>query len=134
MKAYIAGPLFNEKEREFLDEINSICRAIGIDTYLPAQDGGLLCNDNADEVFKTDIRALNKASLVVASLNGVDVDSGTAFELGYGFAKRKKLFGLHTDSRVFTPSSEVNLMMLKSCTICHSLQELDTILRKHYDS
>ncbi|MCJ7802505.1 MAG: nucleoside 2-deoxyribosyltransferase, partial [Candidatus Marinimicrobia bacterium] len=128
MMAYIAGPLFNEKEREFLDEINSICRAIGIDTYLPAQDGGLLCNDNADEIFKTDIRALNKASLVVASLNGVDVDSGTAFELGYGFAKGKKLFGLHTDSRVFTPSSEVNLMILKSCTICHSLQELDTIL------
>jgi len=134
MMAYIAGPLFNEKEREFLHEINSICRAIGIDTYLPAQDGGLLCNDNADEVFETDIRALNKASLVVASLNGVDVDSGTAFELGYGFAKGKKLFGLHTDSRVFTPSSEVNLMMLKSCTICHSLHELDTTLREHYEA
>ena len=58
-------------------------------------------------------------------MNGVDVDSGTAFELGYGFAKGKKLFGLHTDFRVFSPTSEVNLMMLKSCVICHSLQELD---------
>ncbi len=134
MLAYIAGPLFNEKEREFLDEINSVCRTIGIDTYLPVQDGGLLNNDNANEVFQVDIKALDKASLVVASLNGVDVDSGTAFELGYGFANGKKLFGLHTDSRVFSPSSEVNLMILKSCTICHSFQELKTVLRDYYKS
>jgi nucleoside 2-deoxyribosyltransferase len=134
MLAYIAGPLFNEKEREFLDEINSICRAIGIETYLPVQDGGLLNNDNANEVFQVDIKALNKASLVVANLNGVDVDSGTAFELGYGFANGKKLFGIHTDSRVFNPSSEVNLMILKSCIICHSLQELDTALKDYYKS
>ena len=129
MLAYIAGPLFNEKEREFLEEINSVCRAIGISTYLPSQDGGLLTQDNDDEVFQMDIKVLNKADIVVASLNGPDIDSGTAFELGYGFAKGKKLFGLHTDFRTFSPTSEVNLMMLKSCVICHSLQELDTALR-----
>ena len=132
MLAYIAGPLFNEKEREFLEEINSICRAIGISTYLPSQDGELLNQDNSDEVFQTDIEALNKADIVVANLNGADVDSGTAFEIGCAFAKGKKLFGLHTDFRTFSPTSEVNLMMLKSCTICHSLQELDTALRKYY--
>lgn len=130
MLAYIAGPLFNEKEREFLEDINAVCRAIGISTYLPSQDGGLLNQDNDDEVFKTDIDALNKADIVVASLNGVDVDSGTAFELGYAFAQGKKLFGLHTDFRTFSPTSEVNLMLLKACVICHSLQELDTALRE----
>lgn len=134
MLAYIAGPLFNEKEREFLEEINAVCQTIGISTYLPAQDGGLLSQDNDDEVFQTDIKALNKADIVVASLNGVDVDSGTAFELGYAFAKGKKLFGLHTDFRTFSPTSEVNLMLLKSCVICHSLQELDITLRKYYKS
>lgn len=130
MLAYIAGPLFNEKEREFLEEINAVCKTIGISTYLPAQDGGLLSQDNDNEVFQTDIKALNKADIVVASLNGADVDSGTAFELGYAFAKGKKLFGLHTDFRTFSPNSEVNLMLLKSCVICHSLQELDTALRE----
>ncbi len=129
MLVYIAGPLFNEKEREFLEEINAVCRAIGLSTYLPSQDGGLLNQDNDDEVFQMDIKALNKADIVVASLNGVDVDSGTAFELGYAYAKGKKLFGLHTDFRTFSPTSEVNLMLLKSCIICHSLQELDTALR-----
>lgn len=129
MLAYIAGPLFNEKEREFLEEINAVCKAIGISTYLPSQDGGLLSQDNDDEVFQTDIKALNKADIVVANLNGVDVDSGTAFELGYAFAMGKKLFGLHTDFRTFSPTSEVNLMLLKSCVICHSLQELDITLR-----
>ncbi len=130
MLAYIAGPLFNEKEREFLEDINGVCRAIGMSTYLPSEDGGLLNQDNDDEVFQVDIKALNKADIVVASLNGTDVDSGTAFELGYAYAKGKKLFGLHADSRTFSPTSEVNLMILKSCTMCHSLQELDTVLRK----
>lgn len=134
MLAYIAGPLFNEKEREFLEEINSVCKAIGMSIYLPSQDGGLLSQDNDDEVFQTDIDALNKATIVVANLNGVDVDSGTAFELGYAFAKGKKLFGLHTDFRTFSPTSEVNLMLLKSCVICHSLQELDIALREYYRS
>ena len=134
MLAYLAGPLFNEKERELLEEINSICREIGVNTYLPSQDGGLLSKDSANEIFQTDIKALNNASIVVASLNGVDVDCCTAFELGYGFAKGKKLFGLHTDFRVFSPTSEVNLMMLKSCVICHSLQELDTALGDYYKS
>ena len=132
MLVYIAGPLFNEKEREFLEEINAVCQAIGISTYLPSQDGGLLSQDNDDEVFQTDIKALNKADIVVASLDGSDVDSGTAFELGYAFAKGKKLFGLHTDFRTFSPTSEVNLMLLKSCVMCHSLQELDTALREYY--
>ena len=132
MLAYIAGPLFNEKEQEFLEDINAVCRAIGISTYLPSQDGGLLSDDNDDEVFQTDIDALNKADIVVASLNGVDVDSGTAFEIGYAFAIGKKLFGLHTDFRTFSPTSEVNLMLLKSCVMCHSLQELDTALREYY--
>ena len=128
MLAYIAGPLFNEKEREFLEEINSVCIAIGINTYLPFLDGGLLENEKANGLFKKDIEALNNATIIVASLNGVDVDSGTAFEIGYGFAKEKKIFGLHTDLRVFTQSSEVNLMVLKSCEICHSLQELKIAL------
>ena len=39
MLAYIAGPLFNEKEREFLEDINGVCRAIGMSTYLPSEDG-----------------------------------------------------------------------------------------------
>ncbi len=134
MWAYIAGPLFNAKEREFLEDINSVCQAIGISTYLPARDGGLLSQDNSNEVFQTDIKALNKADILVANLNGVDVDSGTAFELGYAFAQGKKLFGLHTDFRTFSPTSEVNLMLLKSCVICHSLQELDTALRDYCNS
>ncbi len=131
MWAYIAGPLFNEKEREFLEDINGVCRAIGMSTYLPSQDGGLLNNDNDNEVFQNDIDALNKVDIVVANLNGTDVDSGTSFEFGYAYAKGKKLFGLHTDFRTFSPNSEVNLMILKSCVICHSLQELDTALREY---
>ena len=132
MLAYIAGPLFNEMERGYLEKINIICKKVGISTYLPHRDAGLQNYDNADKLFKMDIDALESSSVIVANLNGVDVDAGTAFELGYGFAKGKKLFGIHTDSRITEPFSEVNLMILKSCTICHSHSELEMTLSKYY--
>jgi len=31
MWAYIAGPLFNEMEREYLERIDAICKKVGID-------------------------------------------------------------------------------------------------------
>ena len=132
MWAYIAGPLFNEMEREYLEKIDAICKKVGIDTYLPHRDGGLQNHDNADELFMVDIDALERSSMIVANLNGGDVDAGTAFELGYCFAKRKKLFGIHTDSRFLEPFSEVNLMILRSCTICHSHRELEMTLREYH--
>ena len=134
MLAYIAGPLFNEMEREYLEKIDAICRKIGINTYLPHRDAGLQNHSNADKLYKMDIDVLERTKLIIANLNGVDVDAGTAFELGYCFAKGKILLGIHTDSRFLEPFSEVNLMILKSCTICHSHRELEMTLREYHKS
>ena len=37
---------------------------------------------------------------VVAVLDGVDVDSGTASEIGYAFGLGRRVYGLRTDSRL----------------------------------
>jgi nucleoside 2-deoxyribosyltransferase len=42
---------------------------------------------------------IDDADTMVAVLDGVDVDSGTASEIGYGFARGKRIYGLRTDFR-----------------------------------
>jgi nucleoside 2-deoxyribosyltransferase len=56
---------------------------------------------------------IDKADAVVAVLDGVDVDSGTAAEIGYGFAKGKKIIGYRGDFRLSADNegSIVNLQV-----------------------
>ena len=45
-------------------------------------------------------RLLEKADIVVAILDGSDVDSGVTAEIGYAYALRKKIIGYRSDFRV----------------------------------
>ena len=40
MKAYIAGPLFNDAEKAFNLKVDALVQSLGIETYLPQRDGG----------------------------------------------------------------------------------------------
>jgi nucleoside 2-deoxyribosyltransferase len=42
---------------------------------------------------------IDRSDTIVAVLDGVDVDSGTASEIGYGFGRGKLIYGLRTDIR-----------------------------------
>lgn len=44
--------------------------------------------------------AIRRADLVVAVLDGVDVDSGTASEIGFAYGLGKPVWGLRTDFRL----------------------------------
>jgi hypothetical protein len=48
-------------------------------------------------------KAIEESDVIVADLNGSDVDSGTAGEIGYGTALRKRVIGYRDD---FRPSGE----------------------------
>lgn len=45
-------------------------------------------------------RMIEESDTLVAVLDGVDVDSGTASEMGFAYARGKRVFGLRTDSRL----------------------------------
>ena len=120
---YIAGPLFSEGERAFNLLIEERCIAAGFKTYLPQRDCIALNDTNGDEVCEADVKANESASLLVANLDGVDIDSGTAWEIGYAVAQKKVVIGIRTDLRAFSPSEPVNLMFLQSCVIVKSLDE-----------
>ena len=52
------------------------------------------------ELGRTNAERIDKSDAVLAILDGVDVDSGTAAEIGYAYAKGKRVYGLRTDFRL----------------------------------
>ena len=101
-QAYIAGPLFDDHEREYLIKIAEIVESFGFNTFLPHRDAGLVTGDFTHEkkvkVFDVDMEYLKPADLVVALLTGRDVDSGTAAEIGYAYKASKKLIGVNANN------------------------------------
>ena len=101
-QAYIAGPLFDDHEREYLVKIGEIVESFGFNTFLPHRDAGLVTGDFTHEkkvkVFDVDMEYLEPADLVVALLTGRDVDSGTAAEIGYAYKASKKLIGVNANN------------------------------------
>jgi|SRR5688572_5137936 len=112
---YVAGALFTPGERRTLEEIVLLCEQTGWKTYLPHRDGGILQPDrsNSAEVFKADLDALDRCSAVVAVLEA-EVDSGTAWEMGYAFRSGKKVFVLCEDFRVQSGATKLNPMLTES--------------------
>ena len=101
-KVYIAGPLFDDHERDYLEKIAGLLEAIGYQTFLPHRDAGLVEGEFTEikksEIFDTDMNALNDADIVVALLTGRDVDSGTAAEVGIAYSQGKKLIGINANN------------------------------------
>jgi len=52
------------------------------------------------ELGRANTESIDGAEAVFAVLDGVDVDSGTAAEIGYAFARGKHVCGLRTDFRL----------------------------------
>lgn len=135
---YVAGPLFSQAEREFLEKmVDCLARVAHLDPathfFLPHRDGGELGKGpTRTQIFNLDIDTLKQAEIVVALLDGQDVDSGTCIELGYAYALRKKIFGIITDFRSYCTNDHEpqrpNVMVWGVCeegnTLFHTLAEL----------
>ena len=91
---YIAGPFFTDKERAFLKNlIRSVKKMfpneelfIPMEHFIPNGEN-LSNNEWAEAVFKMDVEALNKCNHIIAAYSGLYSDTGTAWEIGYAYAK-----------------------------------------------
>ena len=113
---YVAGPLFTEGGRWLLERLDQVCRDQGFQTYLPHRDAGVFDRDSDSSFFfQQDLQRLQEADVVVAVLNGSDVDSGTAWEVGYFYALGKRaIIGYLHDSRYPHPHAQLNPMIINS--------------------
>src|SRR6476469_1012934 len=99
MKLYLAGPdVFLPNAVEVGNAKRQLCRQYGfvglfpLDNELTAAKAGRL----SKTIFAGNIAMLNEADAVIANLTpfrGVSADVGTVFEVGYGFARGKKVYG-----------------------------------------
>lgn len=125
---YLAGPLFTQSERLWNRRLaESLTDGLGCEVILPQDFGTSGQFDSAEhfaEVFRLCVDGVDACDVVVAVLDGADVDSGTAFEVGYAYARGKPIIGVRTD---FRPQQErgTNLMLSRPCDAfveCSSLR------------
>jgi len=127
-QAYIAGPLFNEGERWFDEQIEHIAAEVGFDAFLPHRndkEGKIKSKANILAIFAEDVDAIDRSDMVIANLNGITTDDGTSWELGYAYAKGKHLVGVYTDWRLQHKLLVVNLML--ECSLHKLVRSLDEL-------
>ena len=126
---YVAGPLFDEGERWWIETIEQRVAVTGASTFLPHRDNPPKTADNVRLIFENNRAALDRADLVVASLNGPTTDDGTAWEIGYAHARGVPVIGLYTDWRRRFDDQVVNLMLEYSMEqVVDSLDDLAAAL------
>ncbi len=131
-KIYLSGPLFSHAEIEWSGRAKA---------FLEKRLGGRaeviwpheIARGSPEEIFQVNLRALRDCDLMVAILDGPQVDDGTAWEIGYFYAHGKKVFGIRTDFRMSGEAREsnANAMIEFSClTIVRSLDQLASELER----
>lgn len=132
MRIYVAGKLRTNVQREQLESIAKLCERLGFKTFLPHRDVGLAESiKDVPRIFKGDVTdSLAKCDLVVALLDGLHVGAGTAWELGYAYAKKIPAVGLKTDESVEEGLEYLSAILVGSMPIVTSMEELEKFLIK----
>ena len=115
---YIAGPFFTDKEKAFLKIVIESVKEmfpneelfIPMEHFIPNGEN-LSNNEWAEAVFKMDVEALNKCDRVVAAYLGLRSDTGTAWEIGYAYAKN---IPVHLILSPEALNGEVSIMPIQS--------------------
>jgi nucleoside 2-deoxyribosyltransferase len=118
VRIYLASPLgFADSTRHFMEHlierldphvdvsnpwddtrfVDEFARIAKLDSRIEANAGLAAINT---ELGRANAESIRNADGVVAILDGVDVDSGTAAEIGYAYALGKRNYGLRTDFRL----------------------------------
>jgi len=131
MKIYIAGPLCTKESREFLKEIDKICKEFEFETFLPHRDAGLYeKKEDILRISKKDKEMLHECNLLIGVLDGVCVGAGTTWEMGYMAALGKQVIGLKTDRKVEESIGDISVIIAGQVKIVDSLEKLKEELKK----
>ena len=133
-KIYLSGPLFSQGEIAWGKRVKAFLEETFVNAEIiwPHE----IASDVAKQIFHANLKAMNDCDLMVAILDGSQVDDGTAWEVGYFFSQGKQIIGIRTDFRRAGESyaSIVNLMVECSClAVATSLEELASWLERLLD-
>ena len=110
-RCYVASPLgFTEAGRHYYEQYFIPALREVVDPVDPWSLGG--DSSAPADIGRRNAEAIDSCVLLAAVLDGQEVDSGTASEIGYGAAKGLRCFGLRTDLRESgEPGVSVNLQV-----------------------
>ncbi len=122
MRIYQAGPLFTAAEISWHKDFKKQLADAGYVVQWPGdffkqQEIDSWGADAPKRIMEKDKAAIDACDVVVALLDGAQVDDGTAWEIGYAYAKGKPVVGIRTDFRNGgdTSHGRVNAMIAGSC-------------------
>ena len=123
---YLAASLFSEAELDFNRKLRDEIKSAGFNVFLPQEDSNNIKDERTRQkiIFGKNEAAIQNSDIIVAVLDGTDVDSGTAWEIGYAYARGKPILGLRTDFRTLGIEGTVNLMIERSVILCMNIPEL----------
>lgn len=105
MKAYLANGLFGLGDRLLNSLVASELRKEieGIDLYVPQENN--VINDksayaDAITIAQADMDKLEESDFLIAIIDGVEIDSGVAAEMGAFYMMDKPIFALYSDVRL----------------------------------
>lgn len=101
---YLANGLFSLGDR-LVNELvaDAVRQALpGVELYVPQENGAI--NDKAayadsEQIASADMASLVKSDFLIAVLDGVEIDSGVAAEIGAFSMLNRPIFALLTDTR-----------------------------------
>ena len=126
MKVYFAGPLFNEAERKFNQNLTDRLEKSGFNVFLPQRDGveknkppydSMDPDKRRRAMFELDRDKILDSDIFLFVLDGRIPDEGACVELGIAYAQKyleesnRKLVGFHTDIRAAFLGSKLNPMV-----------------------
>ncbi|NPV63771.1 MAG: nucleoside 2-deoxyribosyltransferase [Methanotrichaceae archaeon] len=134
MKAriYLSGPIFSQAEIEWAAKARAFLEerfGERVEVIWPHE---IACGTSG-EIFASNLSALQDCGLMIAVLEGAQVDDGTAWEIGYFYARGGPILGIRTDFRKAGERSDsrVNAMIEQSCSsIARDLEELASDMEK----
>lgn len=130
-KIYLAGALFSIAEYEFNMKLKiELENNFDVEVFLPQKECENIEN-NPSLIFDICREGIDSCDLMIAILDGTDVDSGTAWEIGYAYATFTSLYdiiGIRTDFRQRGDDFGLNCMISKSIDFLIEAVDMDDII------
>jgi nucleoside 2-deoxyribosyltransferase len=141
-KIYCAGPLFNNKEKEEMQEIASILESRGYEVFLPQRDGfeffnlfSAFTNLGVSEsvarrilnkaIFTLDVFQVLSSHGLVLNINGRVPDEGAIVEAGIAWSSGKKIVIYKNDARTLLNGNDNPLLVgLTDFKVVNSIKDL----------
>ena len=106
MKAYLANNLFSEADRMYNEHLAKLLRERidGLDLFVPQEAGEINDkNSYADSLMiaEWDSMKLLESDVLIAVIDGIEIDSGVSAEIGMFSMTGKPIIGLYTDVRQY---------------------------------